>query len=176
MLKRKLCTLLLSSATLAAPLAVQADNYLGGDLAFTSVDAGNTSFSPSAAQFKMGTYVNDNFAVEGRLGTGISGDEKGNVELKVKHFVGAYARGIMPINEKAEVYGLIGFTDINFDTTIAADTTGSSDNDVSFGGGVNVKLDRDWALNFEYIRLYDDKIDNADVEVSSFNIGATMLF
>lgn len=176
MLKSKICTLLLSSAVLAAPFAAQADNYLGGDLAFTSVDTGTTSFSPTAAQFKMGTYVNKNFAVEGRLGVGVSEDEKGATELKVKHFVGAYARGILPVNEKAEVYGLIGFTDVDLDSTTAGITTGASDNGVSFGAGVNVKLDRDWALNFEYANLYDDTINGVDVEVSSFNIGATMLF
>ncbi len=169
--KYSLSALLLSAVSLSA----QADNYIGGDLGFTTVDTG-TSFSPLAAQFKIGTYINDNFAVEGRLGAGISEDEKSGTDVKIKHLVGAYARGILPVNDKAEVYGLIGVTNVDIDATAGGSTSGTSDSGLSLGIGINVKLDRDFALNFEYANLYDDEVDGADLKVSSFSLGATMLF
>lgn len=169
---------------LAASTPALADNYAGADLSLMTTEFdGGDEFDTKALQFKVGTYVNPYFAVETRLGLGVDDDEVGNTTLENTYSIGAYARLVAPLSKKAEIYALAGITQLELEaeTTsggIISTTSKSSDadNDFSYGFGFNAKMDRDTALNFEYISLYDDTFEGTDTEISAVNIGFTTLF
>jgi opacity protein-like surface antigen len=137
---------------------------------------GFPSVNPTAAVFTLGTNLNKNLAVEGRLGTGLSDDDirvSGvNVTVEVDNFYGVYGRLIMPANDKLSVYGLVGWTKGKLTAKSSFATINADDSDVSYGLGADFGLTDTVSLNAEYARLFS----GSDFKVNALTVGARIRF
>ncbi|MDX5377924.1 MAG: outer membrane beta-barrel protein, partial [Halomonas sp.] len=85
--------------------------YAGADAMFWELDPDRGSSADSVGlRVNGGMKFNDYLAAEAHLGTGGS---DGAVDLE--YLVGAYAKGILPVSQEFRLYGLAGFTEVDFD-------------------------------------------------------------
>ena len=146
---------------------------------FTNVDfLGLTDADLGVLAFKAGQEVNDNFAVEARLGFGVTDDELlGAVTVDADYFWGLYVRGGYKI-ERTNLYALLGFAGEEATLSMAGFPDESyDDTGLSYGLGVGVMVTDKIGLNFEYLVLPDiDVAGLGDIEVDSFNLGVSFMF
>ncbi len=130
----------------------QVTPYVGASVGLLRYDeSGLSTLSPSVIFARLGVPLSTYFAIEGRLGTGISGDQTNGASVNVGIFGGAYLKGSLALAPKFSLYGVVG---------IASDTLhrnygdgDSTDTGFSFGVGGDVALRRGLLLNFEWTRL-----------------------
>jgi opacity protein-like surface antigen len=137
-------------AALALPAAAWADQGLYGGFGVSQVefkpDRG-PSFNPTALAGLVGKDITPNFAAELRLGAGLGSDS--NVEID--HYLGAYARGILPLGQGFSVYGLLGVTSskVNF----RGGGGSVSDTGLSYGIGADIGVGRAATIGVEWVSL-----------------------
>ena len=119
--------------------------------------------NPNALVGRYGKFVNDNFAIEGRIGFGVGDDSVndptvGDIAIEIDSLLGVYGVGHVAINDSSSVYGLLGFsrgeltaTATDFGISISDDDTG-----LSFGVGSNIGLSDTLALNIEYTQYLSE--------------------
>ena len=100
-----------------------------------------------------------------------------NIAFDIDNFVGIYAKGIVPLGASAEMYGLIGYTDVKGDTTLSAvgfpnEVFSESKSDTSLGFGFNFAVSNDVAVNLEYVEY----LSKDGVDLNSINLGAMIAF
>ena len=126
---------------------------------------------PSVLIGRYGTYLLDNFAIEGRVGIGIANDTlvfSGlEVDVDVDYIVGVYALGHMNIAKGSSVYGLIGFTQAEITASTFGVSVTDDDSGVSFGVGADIG-----AFNIEYIQY----LNESEYEYSAISFGFTSNF
>ncbi|MGM0783678.1 MAG: porin family protein [Pseudomonadota bacterium] len=121
----------------------QPRGYIGGDAMFWELDAdGGSDRDDIGLRVNGGMQFNDYFAVEGHLGTGGS---DGPAELD--YLVGAYAKGIVPVGPEFRLFGLAGFTEVDFDA--------DSESDFSYGAGAEFDVTPKLAIGADYMRYLD---------------------
>lgn len=140
-------TLLVAGAVASSAQAQQAFSprtYVGGDAMFWELDPDGPGPSRDDIGLRLngGMQLNDYFAVEGHLGTGGS---DGPVELD--YLVGAYAKGIVPVGQEFRIFGLAGFTEVDFDT--------DRESDFSYGAGAEFDVAPNLAVGADYMRYLD---------------------
>lgn len=163
----------LSVAALAALCfsgSVAAEGYFGVSLSNinTDFDFAGVDFDTKNLQAALGNRVNKNFAVEGRLSVGVADDDIGSTSFETPRVFGFYAKAIAPIGNSAEIYGLLGFSDVELEIAGISD----SDSDTSIGAGVNFSTNSDLQFGLEYMSLYSDD----DISINALNIGLTKAF
>lgn len=140
--------LLVGAGTFAASAHAQQpfqypQGYVGGDAMFWSLDPdGASSRDDVGLRLRGGAQLNDYFALEGHLGTGGS---DGNVELD--YLVGAYAKGIIPVAPDVRLYGLAGFTEVDFDV--------ERESGFSYGAGAEIDIAPNLSVGADYMRYLD---------------------
>ncbi len=160
------------SMFVAAPV-VAAQGYFGAAYSTVMADFGPVDFDLGALTVLGGGNLNENFAVEGRLGFGVQDDDIGGlVGLELDHYLGVYGRAILPVNNFMP-YLVFGFTqaEITFEST---DSSGSEDDsDFSYGIGTDVKVNENMAVNLEYMYFmeFEDEVD-----VDGFSFGFKYFF
>jgi opacity protein-like surface antigen len=105
---------------------------------------------------KAGYNFSEYFAVEFRGSKGLrDGDQLG-----LDYSYGLYLKPQYPLNEKVNLYGLLGYaqTKISFDKEVAFN--GISNNyttqsGLSFGVGLDYQLNKNWSLFVDVMRLID---------------------
>lgn len=117
--------------------------YIGGDAMFWEVDPDRGSSRDDVGlRLRGGAQFNDYFAIEGHLG---GGGSDGPAELD--YLVGAYAKGILPVADQFRLYGLAGFTEVDFDI--------DRESGFSYGAGAEYDLTPALALGADYMRYLD---------------------
>lgn len=117
--------------------------YVGGDAMFWSLDPDSGSSRDAVGlRLRGGAQFNEFFAVEGHLGTGGS---DGDAELD--YLAGAYAKGIIPVAPEVRLYGLAGFTEVDFNR--------SRESGFSYGGGAEFDVAPNLSLGADYMRYLD---------------------
>ncbi len=127
--------------------------YVGASAGLLRYDeSGLNTVSPSVIFARVGVPFSTYFAVEGRLGTGISSDESNGNSVSVGTFGGAYVKGSVAL---APVFSLYAVAGLATDTIHRNYGDGdSTDTGFSFGLGGDVRLPpRDLWLNFEWTYL-----------------------
>ena len=176
-----LCLLLV---LVASPVvAANGKMYVGGDYTFAMADFGPVDFDLGALGVNVGSYLNDYFSIEGRLGFGVTDDDisdfTGSLELEIDSYAGAYIRGEIPVNNFSP-YLILGFTyvDIGFDANIPSfpSLSGSGsedDSDFSYGVGASFKTGERFRVNAEYMYWmeFEDEVD-----VDGFTFGVKYFF
>lgn len=158
---------------LSASLGVHAESihgkrYAGVAVGFLELDddvAGGLDFAHFEG--RLGGYANENLSFEGRLGTGVTGDEIGDTDIDMRYMLGLYTRLGMPAGEVAYPYLFAGFTraDFDFDVDTEAET------DLSYGLGVDLGL-QGFTVFVEYAQL----VEFDDADLSGFSIGLKSSF
>ena len=154
------------------------DMYTGLQYASGSYNEdGFDEVNPSMLVGKFGKYINDSFAMEGRLAFGVQDDSINylgvDITLDIDSMIGVYGVGNMDLNDTSSVYGLVGFT--RAEATVSADGFGSdssSESGLSFGVGANVGLSDDLSLNVEYMQY----LNKSDFDLSALSLGVTFGF
>lgn len=160
-----------AALTLATVGAAHAEGlYAGALLTRTTVsfDSG-ADFNPTTIGAKLGMSINKNFAVEARLGTGLSDDSISGFDIKVDNFAGVYAKGILPVSDVASVYGLLGYTQGKLKAEFAGQSDSDSDSDISYGIGAEFAVSANTSVGVEWARLFKGdgyKVDGLSLGVS----------
>lgn len=119
--------------------------YIGGDAMFWEVNPDGPASSRDSVGLRLngGMQFNDYFAVEAHLG---GGGSDGPVELD--SLIGAYGKGILPISQEFRIYGLAGFTEVDFDA--------DRESGFSYGVGAEFDVAPNLALGADYMRYLDE--------------------
>jgi hypothetical protein len=166
--------LLLLFSIVVSPL-VAADSthgkrYVGLNFGFYEQAFSDSSQSASMTTVdgRMGGYINDNAAVEVRLGAGILGDEIGARDVDLNYQLGAYTR-IGALFDNIYPYVLAGFT--RAEVGLSNPDTDDAETDISYGVGVDMNVSN-LTVNIEYAQL----VDNGNVDLGGFALGFTSSF
>ncbi len=124
--------------------------YIGGDAMFWNLDRDNRQDRDSVGlRLNGGMQFNEYFAVEGHLA---GGGSDGPAELD--YLVGAYAKGILPVAPEFRLYGLAGFTEVDYDI--------DRESGFSYGAGAEFDVAPNLAVGADYMRYLDKSRYNFD--------------
>ena len=159
-----------SIAAVAPAHAQQSQSALSGMYAganFSAVsyeESSRGTANLTAIGIKLGREINPNFAVEGRFGTGISDDNLGGgvTDVSVDYYLGAYAKGILPLSPRIGLYGLAGVTYGKLSASGGNLRLSSADADFSYGFGMDFGIGATTALNVEWMRMFEGSGYNLD--------------
>lgn len=166
----KAVVLSVAVALAVGSVVAHADPYAGVNLTKVNYkEDGFDTASPTALTFRLGNQFNQNLAVEGRLGLGLSEDQVEGITVELDRYFGVYAKAILPASETFSIYGLVGYTDGDLTFSIPGFSLSSSDSDFSFGFGVDIQVSKTVILNAEFAQLV--KGDGFEVEGVSFGLG-----
>ncbi|MFQ3789440.1 porin family protein [Halomonas sp. A29] len=134
--------------------------YAGADAMFWELDPDRGPSADSVGlRLNGGMKFNDYFAAEAHLGTGGS---DGPVDLD--YLVGAYAKGILPVSQEFRLYGLAGFTEVDFDI--------DRESGFSYGGGAEFDVAPNLAIGADYMRY----LDKSDYTFDAASVGVRYRF
>ena len=165
----------------------EGSGYAGG--MFTQVtydqDVASKDAEPTALIGRLGYFPTDYFAIEGRLGLGLSEDSVSatgpdgfggtmtvDVDFEIDRLFGAYAAGYLPLGDVAAAYGLVGITNVK--ATVSANGFSESDTDtgLSYGVGIDFYPSSGFGITAEYMQY----LDESGYDLSAVSIGAKVLF
>jgi opacity protein-like surface antigen len=126
--------------------------YVGASVGLLRYDeSGLATISPSVIFARVGLPLSSFFAIEGRLGTGLSSDETNGDSVSVGTFGGAYAKGSVAVAPIFSLYAVAGVATVNLHRNYGdGDSTNTG---FSAGAGGDVRLMRALYLNFEWTYL-----------------------
>lgn len=104
------------------------------------------SASTNPLELRGGVHVNDNLAIELRLGLGITGESVNGVDLALKNSQFAMLKFGYPVGERVFPYVAAGLGRIEFDTPATGSET---ELDGAYGFGMETKLDK-FTMGIEY--------------------------
>ncbi len=148
---KRLTIVALSSALFAAGAVTSAQAqqafypqpYVGGSAMFWQVNPDSASSRDSVGlRLDGGMQFNEYFAAEAHLG---GGGSDGPAELD--YLVGGYAKGILPVSPEFRVFGLAGFTEVDFDA--------DRESGFSYGAGAEFDVAPNLAVGADYMRYLD---------------------
>jgi opacity protein-like surface antigen len=172
----KFAALALSMASIGAAQAQQG-SYVGGSLSRVEVRIdGLATAKPSALGVKLGSEISPNFAVEVRLGKGITDDSVNGVAVEIDTFYGLYVKGIVPMTNLFSAYGLLGYSRGEVTASGPGGSTSDWDNDVSYGLGVDFALTKTTSVNLEWARMFKGTIAGSSYKVNALSLGANFRF
>lgn len=130
--------------------------YVGGDAMFWSLDPDSGSSSDDVGvRLRGGAQFNDFFALEGHLGTGGS---------DLDYLAGAYGKGIIPVAPEVRLYGLAGFTEVEFDS--------NRESGFSYGAGAEMDVAPNLSVGADYMRY----LDKSDYTFDAASVGLRYRF
>lgn len=151
-------------------------------------------FHPINLEANLGYKFNHYFAIEGKYGTGLDHDTNSgtasslpvSIRMEQKNTWGAYLKGILPLGgifvrgggDNLTLYGLVGYghgkTAYQIQPKVGTGTVHGHayDGGLSYGGGLMIKMSRDWAIKAEYLHVYkQDEIPFDGSDVSQVSLG-----
>ncbi|MDX1803784.1 MAG: porin family protein [Alcanivorax sp.] len=173
---------LLASGLLAMSLPAlaqgiyQQDGYVGLQYNMLNQETAGNDIKPGAFQTRFGLQFTPNVALEGRLGYGLQDDQVDGLTIDPKWVVGAYVKLGLDKSLPVSPYLLAGHSTVTADVTQSGllfdRTQETTQSDISYGGGVDINLNKASAINVEWLKL--DEIDNYDL--TTINVGYMVRF
>lgn len=120
---------------------------------------------------RFGTQLNEIVALEARLGTGVSDDSLYGISLDLNYMYGIYAKAGFEANGFYP-YAVLGYTKGELEASYSGYHYNESDNDLSYGVGVDYALTDRVSGNIEYMSY----MDKDDYELNGFSAGFTYKF
>ena len=161
-----LCSNLYAGNLLANPH----NNFYGGmQLAAGSYSVDNSpDDSMLAFVARAGSYLNDYFSVEGRIGFSLPGDSLS----KLDSLSGVYSLAHIPISNGTSIYGLLGYSKakavaLKSGYPVAGEGTGAS-----YGAGLDIDFGKKVDMDIEYTKY----LNKPDFNLSSVNMGVVIRF
>ncbi|MGZ5181384.1 MAG: porin family protein [Ramlibacter sp.] len=153
-----------------------------GELGYTFVKISEPGLSvkPGMLRGVIGFNLSENLAVEALGGVGIRKDNSTvdaggvpvNLELDVRHVIGAYIKPQANIGDAVQVFGRLGYAETRLRATASAAglaATGSgSESSFSYGLGANFNVSPKMYVSADYMRYTkkdDTKVDGLTVGV-----------
>jgi len=149
-----------------APAADEEQRYVGFQYSLVTYDEDGDEAEPTALIARYGQFLNDWFAIEGRIGFGLEDDtmEVGSldIDVEVENIIGVY--GVFQTGNISVVslYAIVGYTQIDLEGSangIEADENASG---LSYGLGVNIG-----SFSIEYM----DYIEDHYYDVTAISLG-----
>jgi hypothetical protein len=147
--------------------------YVGASIGQLRYDqSGLDTLAPSIIFARVGLPLSRFFAIEARLGTGLSSDETGRASVNSGTFGGAYVKGSIAVARTFSVYAVAGIASTSLHRNFGVGDT--TDTGFSAGLGGDVRLTRELWLNFEWTHLpsganadfsYDSELLSAGVNL-----------
>ena len=152
--------------------AGEGTNYFGVGYALVTYDEeGFDDAEPTALGVKVGHFLNDNVAIEGRIGFGLQDDEVEvdlgflgtvDVEIEVENLFGIYAAVHSSSSSDTSFYGIFGFSQGELEASALGIDVSEDESGFSYGFGLNIKK-----FNIEYMSYLDED----DFEVTAISLG-----
>lgn len=126
--------------------------YVGASIGVLRYDeSGLDTINPSLIIARVGFPLSPYFALEGRLGTGLSSDETAGNSVSVGTIAGAYVKGSVALAPAFSLYGVAGLGTLSVNRNFGrGDSTNTG---LSFGVGGDVALPGNLSANFEWTRF-----------------------
>ncbi|MBU0991791.1 MAG: porin family protein [Proteobacteria bacterium] len=140
------------------------------------VDGGPT-VSPDAIRVGIGKFFHSNLAIESQFIAGVGEDTakaKGvDVDVEIKNAISIFLRGNVNLMQKANLFGLVGFTrgKLKASSEILGDSS-ESESGLSYGFGVDFELIEGLSFRSDYIFYFSED----DYDYTGINIGAMIRF
>ena len=151
MKKFALAVAVAAAAMFAVPVSASAQNWYAG-AGYTNFDADGADID--AVTGRLGYRLSPNFAVEGEASTGL-GDDDG---VDLNHNAGLYAVGILPLGERFDLHGRVGYQ-----TTEVGTPIGDFDDDgIGYGVGATWRVTPGLGIRADYTRLEGEDEAQAD--------------
>ena len=174
--------ILLMTGNIFGTKAVAANNnetYFG--FQYAQVEEDDLDLEPTVGIFRIGSMGDNGVGFEGRFGVGISDDDVSasdpflgdiSLELEVDTVLGLYLVGQTTASGAVSVYGIIGFTMVDFTVDVDGGILGSAsdsddESDLSYGFGANFDVSDKMSLNIEFMQY----LDTDDFDVSAVSLG-----
>ncbi len=183
-MKKIVIGLLASGFLFVAVSAMAQASYVSVNYFVTEFDhkKSDASTDLDGLSFNFGQNLNDNFAIEGRLGLGFGYDTYNDftfpatsVDYRLNFLSGIYLRGELPLG-KFRPYAMVGLSYV--EVRIRGAIKGipvygyESNGDFSYGGGLDFQISDSVGLNVDYIML----IDSSKSQIDSFSGGLKFYF
>ncbi len=161
--------------------------YFGGGYSMATIDIdaalivpeqgveGDVEFNLGSLDMAAGMMLNSYLALEGRLGMGVSDDQKRveisvlepNVRTTLTRYYGVYLRP-QYTQERFQVYGLLGLCGANVEMSIddAPNYNSGEDSGLSYGLGLGFSPEGSLFFNIEYVNM----IDSDDYKFNGVNL------
>lgn len=134
----------------------------------------------TGATARAGYRFHPNFGVEGEASFGIEGDEAEflgtPVDVDLDSQYGAYAVGYLPLTERVELLGRVGWATIDAQGTVGDFTAGADDDGVGVGVGAQYFVTDNFAIRGDYTRLAAESEDDGDDGVDTFGVSGIWQF
>ena len=130
----------------------------------------------NGVMLELGYQFNKYVAVEGRYSTTIGDDIDSLASSSEASAYGLFVRPMLPLSRRATVYGLIGYSQTDTSNTLNGTGIDFNKGGFSWGGGFSLDMDEEWTLFAEYIRWYDDGVNEYDHVVDGFGVGISYRF
>lgn len=134
---------------LSAPAMAATPGWYAG-AGYTAYDADNADLG--AVTGRLGYQFTPYWGVEGEGSFGVEDD--GDTELD--NAWGLYGTGSLPVSERVDLFGRVGYQTMEIDGPGAGDDDG-----LGYGAGVNVRLTPTFGVRGEYTRLDGDEDTDA---------------
>lgn len=149
--------------------------YVGASAGLLRYDeSGLDTITPSVVFARLGLPLSQFFAIEGRLGTGLSGDESHGYSVNSGLYGGGYLKGSITLAPTVAVYAVAGVASVSLHRNFGdGDTT---DTGFSAGLGGDVQLTPNLWLNFEWTHLPGGTNAGYSYAANLFSAGITIPF
>lgn len=164
----------LLSSLLLAPCAFAGGSdtgfYVGGGYTGATIDSNDVNKDADVGVlFGRGGYqINQNIAVEARLGTGVEDDRIDGVKIEADDFYGAYVKAGLPTSSGLYPYVLLGMTHAKIKLSGPGGHASDSSSDLSYGLGVDYWFNKQISAGLEYAKFYDK--DGVDIDGFTFGM------
>ncbi|MCC5809328.1 MAG: porin family protein [Ectothiorhodospiraceae bacterium] len=143
---------------------------------YVGIDLQNWFFNPDGAsrasdfgvRAKFGARVAQQIALEAHVATGGSDRIGGGAMVEPSYLLSGLVRGDLPISRYSSLYGVVGFSQLNYDIGNSSEREGS----ISFGIGGDFQVTNNTYLNVDYIRYISD----SDFNFDALSLGARWAF
>jgi OOP family OmpA-OmpF porin len=161
---------MLSLMLLGSCNANAVDAYAGIGIGESYVDQGVFGEMDTAYKLFGGAQFNKNFAVEAAymdLGQPVENFFGWTQEYDV-WAVALWAKGILPVSERIDLFGKLGYAHWEYDKTDSrtSTTTSQSSNDFAWGLGISFDVGKKFAIPIEYEKIGTDLDNTAMFSVS----------
>jgi opacity protein-like surface antigen len=155
------------------------ETYFG--FQYAQIDEDDLDLEPTVGIFRIGSMGENGVGFEGRIGVGLSDDDISetdpflgdiSLELEVDTVLGLYLVGQTTAGGVISVYGIVGFTMVDYTLDLDLGILGSGsdsddESDLSYGFGANFDVSDKVSLNIEFMQY----LDKDDFEASAISVG-----
>ena len=157
------------AAVMAAPAPAQAQTgaYVNGG--YTHFDADDIALGGITG--RAGYRLHPNFALEGEATFGVKDDDIGPVSVELDHAIGVFGVGILPVSPNFEVFGRVGYGQIEASASVPGLAVSADEDGFAFGGGAQYMFTDKFGVRGDYTRL-----EGEDDGVDTFSASAVVKF